>query len=83
MQWSDCVIEVEKGSAVGTAVLLSVAVVETPLDWRTGTKIVQTKRKKGKGHTEMKRHMSNEELIKGKGKERLHTRRYKHCYIYL
>ena len=81
MQWSGRTIEIEKDSAVGIVVLLNAAVVGTPLDWQTGAKIAQTKRKNEKNHSEMKRRTSNEELIKGKGKEMLHTRRYKYCIL--
>ena len=75
-------IEIGKGSAVEIAVLLNAGVVGTPLEWQqTGAKIAPTKRKNEKSHSEMKRRTSNEELIKGKGKEMLHTRRYKHYIL--
>ena len=69
-------IEAERGNVVETAVLLSVAAAETPLDWQTGVKTVLTRRKKGSGRTEMRRLTSNVESTKGKEKEKLHTRRY-------
>ena len=68
-------IEVERGSVVGTGVLSSGAVGEIPLDWQTGARTVPTRRKKGSGRTEMRKLTNNEELTRGKEKGKLHTRR--------